>query len=72
MPVHARLNAMGRDANQADRGRFFGLNMRDYRYGQTHTAEVRVEQNRCEGDLVTDAKGNNIRTGGPCPVSSPS
>ncbi|AYQ43073.1 TonB-dependent siderophore receptor [Burkholderia aenigmatica] len=26
-----------------DRGQFFGLNTRDYRYGQTDTAEVRVE-----------------------------
>ncbi|MDS0858878.1 TonB-dependent receptor [Burkholderia pseudomultivorans] len=131
-----------------DRGQFFGLNTRDYRYGQTDTGEVRVEhrfnddwklknttmfgrstldyvatnpqilasdpnmlslqaksgkyatngianqtevtgranlfgmqhtmtagvefgleQNRYEGYLVTDALGNNIRSGGPCTVT---
>lgn len=132
----------------SDRGLFYGLNTRDYRYGQTDTAEVRVEhrleggwklrnttmvgrstldyvatnpqltspssnlialqaksgkyatnsianqteltgratlfgmehtltggiefsheQSRYEGYLVSDAKGNNIRTGGPCSVA---
>ncbi len=131
-----------------DRGQFFGLNTRDYRYGQTDTGEVRVEhrfnddwklknttmfgrstldyvatnpqilasnpnmlslqaksgkyatngvsnqteitghatllgmqhtmtagvefsleQNRYEGYYITDAAGNNIRSGGPCTVA---
>ncbi|MCA8253556.1 TonB-dependent receptor [Burkholderia sp. AU31624] len=131
-----------------DRGQFFGLNTRDYRYGQTDTAQVRVEhklnddwklknttmfgrstldyvatnpqilasnptmlslqaksgkyalngfsnqtevtgsaslfgmkhtmtagvefsheQARYEGYLVSDATGNNIRSGGPCSVA---
>lgn len=141
------FRASGGTPVPTDRGQFFGLNTRDYRYGQTDTGEVRVEhrinddwklknttmfgrttldyvatnpqilasnpnmlslqaksgkyatngianqteitgrtnlfgmqhtltagvefsleQNRYEGYLVTDAKGNNIRTGGPCTV----
>ncbi|KML57288.1 ligand-gated channel protein [Burkholderia cepacia] len=141
------FRASGGTPVPTDRGQFFGLNTRDYRYGQTDTGEVRVEhrinddwklknttmfgrttldyvatnpqilasnpnmlslqaksgkyatngianqtevtgrtnlfgmqhtltagvefsleQNRYEGYLVTDAKGNNIRSGGPCTV----
>ncbi|KVF57675.1 TonB-dependent receptor [Burkholderia cepacia] len=37
------FRASGGTPVPTDRGQFFGLNTRDYRYGQTDTAEVRVE-----------------------------
>ncbi|HDR9198842.1 TPA: TonB-dependent receptor [Burkholderia vietnamiensis] len=37
------FRASGGTPVPTDRGRFFGLNTRDYRYGQTDTGEVRVE-----------------------------
>lgn len=142
------FRASGGTPVPTDRGQFFGLNTRDYRYGQTDTAQVRVEhklnddwklknttmfgrstldyvatnpqilasnptmlslqaksgkyalngfsnqtevtgsaslfgmkhtmtagvefsheQARYEGYLVSDAAGNNIRSGGPCSVA---
>jgi catecholate siderophore receptor len=39
----APFRATGGTPLPTDRGRFFGLNTRDYRYGQTDTGEVRVE-----------------------------
>ncbi|AOL06565.1 MULTISPECIES: TonB-dependent receptor [Burkholderia] len=37
------FRASGGTPVPTDRGQFFGLNTRDYRYGQTDTAQVRVE-----------------------------
>ncbi|CAM2184136.1 putative TonB-dependent siderophore receptor PiuA [Paraburkholderia sacchari] len=54
-------------ANQTEANGKFDL------YGMRHTLTAGVEfsneQNRYEGYLVTDSKGNNIRTGGPCSVA---